>query len=117
MRYTIREKRLAKGLTQEQMADLTGISVAMYSMLEGGKRRMNEDHLASIAAALGEQPSALYANTNATLVDAIASAARDLSQEDQARLLEHARLLRLAHPDREPRPEAPQGRPPAGRRR
>lgn len=117
MRYTIREKRLAKGLTQEQMAERTGISVAMYSMLEGGKRRMNEDHLQRIATVLGEQPSGLYAANNATLVDAIASVARDLPPEFQLRLLEEARILRLAHAGREQPPEAPRGPAPAKPRR
>lgn len=61
MEYTIREKRRALRLTQQHMADAIGVTLGMYNMLENGKRRMNEDHMALIAKALGEKPSDLIA--------------------------------------------------------
>lgn len=36
-------------MTQQQVADHLGISVALYNGLESGKRRMNETYLAGLA--------------------------------------------------------------------
>ena len=61
MRYTIREKRKAAGLSQAKVAELLGISTGLYNMLENGKRRMNETYLEGIATILKVRPSTLIA--------------------------------------------------------
>jgi transcriptional regulator with XRE-family HTH domain len=96
MRYTIREKRKAKGLTQERMADLIGVSPSMYCQLEAGKRRMNEDHLARIAEELDTTQAALYRTPNRSrVIDDLMEAASQLPPEWQLLLLQQARIYRL----------------------
>lgn len=53
MKFSIREKRKAAGLTQEYMAEMLDISTGLYNGLETGKRRMNETYLEGIAGILG----------------------------------------------------------------
>lgn len=53
MKFSIREKRKAAGLTQEHMAEMLDISTGLYNGLETGKRRMNETYLDGIAKILG----------------------------------------------------------------
>ncbi|KAB2918486.1 MAG: helix-turn-helix transcriptional regulator [Hyphomicrobiaceae bacterium] len=48
----IRELREAKGLTQEELAERTGISVAHISRMENGKRGVSRENARKIAAAL-----------------------------------------------------------------
>jgi len=52
MKFSIREKRKAAGLTQEQMAEQLDISTSLYNGLETGKRRMNETYLDGISKIL-----------------------------------------------------------------
>jgi len=52
MKFSIREKRKAAGLTQEHMAEMLDISTGLYNGLETGKRRMNETYLEGIARVL-----------------------------------------------------------------
>lgn len=49
MKFALRENRKALGLTQEEIADMLGISVSLYNGLESGKRRMNETYLEGLA--------------------------------------------------------------------
>ena len=67
MKFCIREKRKAANLTQERMAELLDISVGLYSGLETGKRRMNEDYLEGIAQILGTTVSDLIVETRPTI--------------------------------------------------
>ena len=53
MKFSIREKRKAAGLTQERMAEELGISTGLYNGLETGKRRLNITYLEGIADTLG----------------------------------------------------------------
>lgn len=48
----IRELRTLKGLTLDQLAEKTGYSLPQIQKLEVGERRLNEDNMRSIAAAL-----------------------------------------------------------------
>ena len=48
----IKKVRISKGLTQRSLASLAGISTSYLTDLENGKRRLNEEKLARIAAAL-----------------------------------------------------------------
>ncbi|MDD5092243.1 MAG: helix-turn-helix transcriptional regulator [Candidatus Wallbacteria bacterium] len=48
----LREARIRKGLTQEQLAEMAGITPEYVSMLERGKRNMTVVVLFSLAEAL-----------------------------------------------------------------
>lgn len=54
----IRDLRKLKGLSQEKLARLTDLGQSHINHLENGKRRINTDHLAKLAAALGVPVSA-----------------------------------------------------------
>ncbi|MEP2717041.1 helix-turn-helix domain-containing protein [Pseudophaeobacter sp.] len=67
MRFSIREKRLAAGLTQEDMAERLGISTGLYNGLEKGNRRMNETYLEGIAKTFGVMVSELIIEERPTI--------------------------------------------------
>lgn len=50
---TLKDRREAAGLTQEQVANLLNISVSYYSLLENCKRRMSLDLAKNLAHVLG----------------------------------------------------------------
>lgn len=56
----IREARLAAGLSLQQLARLTGISIGALSQIETGRRDARLTTLARIAAALRQVPAALF---------------------------------------------------------
>jgi transcriptional regulator with XRE-family HTH domain len=113
MRYTIRKRRQAKGISQAKMADLIGVAPSTYSMLESGARRMNEDHLTRIAKALNVTPAELYSERSEA-IELLLSTFRALPPEYQARLLEEAEILRRASAP--PSPEGGSGPPSKGRK-
>ncbi|RSN20151.1 hypothetical protein DMC63_13815 [Streptomyces sp. WAC 05977] len=50
----LRENRIAKGLTQEDLADATGLSVRAIRDLESGRtRRPRRDSIAQLKSAVG----------------------------------------------------------------
>jgi transcriptional regulator with XRE-family HTH domain len=53
VRRRLRELRLERGMTLQQVAERASIDVSTLSRLEAGKRRLALDHLAGLAAALG----------------------------------------------------------------
>jgi transcriptional regulator with XRE-family HTH domain len=53
VRRRLRELRLERGMTLQQVAERASIDVSTLSRLEAGKRRLAFDHLAGLAAALG----------------------------------------------------------------
>jgi transcriptional regulator with XRE-family HTH domain len=53
VRMRLRELRLERGMTLQQVAERASIDVSTLSRLEAGKRRLALDHLAGLAAALG----------------------------------------------------------------
>ncbi|WP_044008584.1 XRE family transcriptional regulator [Leisingera methylohalidivorans] len=67
MKFSIREKRLAAGFTQEDMADQLGISTGLYNGLEKGSRRMNETYLEGIANIFGVLVSDLLIEDRPTI--------------------------------------------------
>lgn len=67
MRFSIREKRLAAGLTQEDMAERLEISTGLYNGLEKGNRRMNETYLEGIAKTFGVMVSELIIEDRPTI--------------------------------------------------
>lgn len=56
----IKEVRAAKGLTQEQLSELTGIGAASISKIESGIYHPTDDNLEKIAEALEIEPYKLY---------------------------------------------------------
>ena len=55
----IRMARLAAGLSLQQLARLTGVSIGALSQIETGQRDLRMTTLARIAAALRQPPAAL----------------------------------------------------------
>lgn len=53
VRRRLRELRVARGLTQQQVAGRAGMDVSTLSRLEAGKRRLALHHLPALAGALG----------------------------------------------------------------
>lgn len=53
MRYRIKELRVARGWTQDQLAQLAGTNKGYISQLESGKREPSAETLRSLAAAFG----------------------------------------------------------------
>ena len=58
----IRALRHAKGWTQEELADRSGLHPTYIGGIERGERNVGFDNLIKIAAALREHPSALFDN-------------------------------------------------------
>lgn len=56
---TVRKLRLAKGWTQEQLADAAGLHPTYIGGIERGERNVGFDNLLKIARALREHPSVL----------------------------------------------------------
>jgi transcriptional regulator with XRE-family HTH domain len=57
----VRQLRLAKGWTQEELSEQTGLHPTYIGGVERGERNLGLDNLLKIARALGEHPSALLA--------------------------------------------------------
>jgi transcriptional regulator with XRE-family HTH domain len=58
-RFYLRERRLAAGLTQQDLAEAIGTTKGVVSQLETGFARYNEDWVTKAAAALGIEPAEL----------------------------------------------------------
>jgi transcriptional regulator with XRE-family HTH domain len=58
----VRQLRLAKGLTQEALADAAHLHTTYIGGIERGERNLGFDNLLKIARALGEHPSSLFAD-------------------------------------------------------
>ncbi len=56
----IKEIRLSKNLTQEQLSELTNIGASSISKIESGIYHPNDDNLEKIAQALQVEPYKLY---------------------------------------------------------
>lgn len=57
----VRQGRDERGLTQEQLAQATGLQPTYISDIERGVRNPSWDVVVRLAAALGQKPSALIA--------------------------------------------------------
>ncbi|BAJ83272.1 Xre family transcriptional regulator (plasmid) [Acidiphilium multivorum AIU301] len=55
----VKQLRLAKGWTQEELAEHTGLHPTYIGGVERGERNLGLDNLLKIARALGEPPAAL----------------------------------------------------------
>jgi transcriptional regulator with XRE-family HTH domain len=58
----VRELRLAKGWTQEELAERTGLHSTYIGGVERGERNLGFDNLVKIARALGKPPAALFSD-------------------------------------------------------
>ena len=58
----VRQLRLLKGLTQEALAERSGLHPTYVGGIERGERNVGFDNLLKVARALGEHPSALFAD-------------------------------------------------------
>lgn len=58
----LRQLRLAKGLTQEALAELAELHVTYVGGIERGERNVGFDNILRLARALGERPAALFAD-------------------------------------------------------
>jgi transcriptional regulator with XRE-family HTH domain len=58
----IRQLRLAKGFTQETLADRAGLHSTYIGGVERGERNVGFDNILKLARALREHPSALFAD-------------------------------------------------------
>ena len=56
----VRELRIAKGLTQESLADRAGLHPTYIGGIERGERNLGFDNVIKIARALGEHPAKLF---------------------------------------------------------
>lgn len=56
----LREARRAKGMTQAELAEASGISLRAISDLEAGKRIPRPSNLKALAEVLGHHPEAFY---------------------------------------------------------
>lgn len=63
MPIRIKEYREAKGISQEQLAEISGVSRTIISLLETGKTTVTTNStMKKIAAALGEKVSTIFFN-------------------------------------------------------
>jgi len=59
--YTLKQERLALGLSQEKFAEKVGLSMRSISLLETGKQQPTLSTINNIAKALNIKPSELLA--------------------------------------------------------
>lgn len=72
----IRERRLVIGLKQSELAERVDISPSYLNLIEHNRRRIGGKLLVAIARALEVEPAALSEGADATLYDALQSAAQ-----------------------------------------
>lgn len=58
--YELEERRLAKGYTQADMAEMVGINLSRYAKLENIKAKPNEEEAMNIAIELGSNVNILF---------------------------------------------------------
>ncbi|MCB6177554.1 helix-turn-helix domain-containing protein [Rhodobacter sp. Har01] len=88
----LRERRLAAGLRQSDLADRAGISPSYLNLIEHNRRNVTPEVLARLATALGIEPQALAEASAGALLDDLRSAAAALpgAEAEVARLEEFA---------------------------
>ncbi|MDP5336705.1 MAG: helix-turn-helix domain-containing protein, partial [Paracoccaceae bacterium] len=71
----IRERRIALGLRQADLARVVGISASYLNLIEHSRRRIGGKLLLDLSAALGVEPSALTEGAEAALIATLRDAA------------------------------------------
>ncbi|NKX43920.1 helix-turn-helix transcriptional regulator [Roseicyclus persicicus] len=74
----IRERRLVRGIKQAELAEAVGISASYLNLIEHNRRRIGGKLLVALARALDVEPAQLSEGADATLYDALQSAAQAL---------------------------------------
>lgn len=73
----LRERRLALGLRQAELAERAQISASYLNLIEHNRRPVADDLLVRLAALLGQAPEALRQGADGALVDALRAAAAE----------------------------------------
>lgn len=73
----LRDRRISLGLRQAELAARAGISASYLNLIEHNRRRIAEDLLERLSAALGLQAEALRLGADGVLVDALRAAAAE----------------------------------------
>ena len=74
----IREKRIAQGMRQSELAKIAGISASYLNLIEHNRRRIGGKLLLEIADALSVEPTHLTEGAGAALIAGLREAASDL---------------------------------------
>ncbi len=98
MKTLIKELRVRKGMTQDRLADMVGMSKSYLSEIERGVKEVNGRRLEAFAKALGVETHELIATASRSTGEADAmhehlQLMRSLSQEDQEAIIRMARAL------------------------
>lgn len=89
----IRELRQERGWTVAHLAELVGVSTPHMSQVERGIKNLNNHLLVRTAEALGVEPDDLIAGEMRRDLGQLATALRDLDEEDRKRVEDFARAL------------------------
>ena len=73
----VRDRRLALGLRQADLAQAVGISASYLNLIEHNRRRIAPELLGRLAGGLGIEASALEEGAGGALVEALRAAAAD----------------------------------------
>ena len=73
----VRDRRLALGLRQADLAQTVGISASYLNLIEHNRRRIAPELLARLAAGLGVEATALEEGAGGAMVEALRAAAAD----------------------------------------
>lgn len=91
----IRQWRLARGLTLEQLADRIGVQASALSYLERGQSAYTQGTLEAVAEALGTDPASLIMR-NPTEDDAIWSLWDNATAAEKQQITDVVKVLRKA---------------------
>lgn len=89
----ISEIRKARGLTQQELADIVGASKPHISGVENGKKNLNNHLLEKIADALGVEPYELIVPPEKDALFKLAAELQKLQGEQLDQALERAQRL------------------------
>lgn len=97
----MREIRLDRGLTLEQLADLAGISKGYLSQIETGRKTVNARRIEALARALRVHPSEIFADeTISKETKELLEVIEKLDQRDRETLAAFAATLRRQSEER-----------------
>lgn len=77
----IRERRLARGLRQAELARSVGVSASYLNLIEHNRRRVGDELLNRFARALGVQPSTLAEGAETAVIAGLREAAERAGEE------------------------------------
>lgn len=84
--------RLSKGFSQEELADLIGMSQSNYSRRENGRKKISEKEWIKIAKELGVEKESIYESDEETIVQNTDINMRQINIPDF--IIEHIELLK-----------------------